>query len=435
MNKAKRNIVLIIISMIAGLVYLTPFLRFSFYHQMREALGLSHLQIGTIGAVYGLFNVLGYLPSGFLAEKFNTKMLLVISTLGMCLVTLWYSTYPGYHSLVVIHALYGIFSVWTFWSPYLKAIRNLGTEDEQGRLFGMSEGLRGLAQTAVASGSLVALSMFATVAAGFRAALFINAAAFAILMVTVIILVPDIDKIEAQEGQDLAAARKNKNKNIKKIVIDTLRSSATWVCIFLIMCGYTLWITVNGYAGAYCTDVLRISENLSSTMSIFRSFLIVPIAGFSGGFIMDKFSTKGKGMALAFLCVGLCVVSIYVSARLVVACAALTIVLGYFVNVIKTTYWSTMGEAGIPLATTGMATGVISLIGLTPDIFTPAIIGHFLNYGESRGNIEIGYNLMLLWCMVWAGLGIFAALVLKRRADSRRLSLTGPAETAAASAG
>ena len=433
MNKSKRNIVLVIISMIAGLVYLTPFLRFSFYHQMKEALGLDHLQIGTIGAIYGLFNVLGYLPSGFLAEKFSTKKLLIVSTLGMCLVTLWYSTYPGYHSLVVIHALYGVFSVWTFWSPYLKAIRNLGPEDEQGRLFGMSEGLRGVAQTAVAFASLGALSAFATVTAGFRAALFINAGAFALLMAAVIILVPDIDKMQAPEDQDLAASRKD--KNIKKIVIDTLRNTATWICIFLIMCGYTLWNTVNGYAGAYCTDVLHISENLSSTLSIFRSFLIVPIAGFSGGIIMDKFSTKGKGMFFAFLCIGLCVAAIFISTKLVVLCAVLTIILGYFVNVIKATYWSTMGEAGIPLATTGMATGVISLIALTPDIFTPAIIGRFLNYGEIQGNVEIGYNLMLFWCVGWAVLGIFASLILKRRAAIRRQTFAGPAEAIATPAG
>ena len=413
MNKRKRNIVLVVLSMIAGLVYLTPFLRFSFYHQMREALELSHLQLGTIGLTYGLFNVLGYIPSGFLAEKFNTKKLLVLSTLGMCLVTLWYSTYPGYQSMIVIHALYGVFSVWTFWSPYLKAIRNLGPDEEQGRLFGMSEGLRGVAQTAVASACLWALSMFATVAAGFRAMLFINAAAFAVLMVAVIVLVPDIDKQpDAQTG-----AAVHKNKDIKKIIISTLKSSATWICIFVIMCGYTLWNTVNGYAGAYCTDVLHISENLSSTLSIFRSFLIVPIAGFTGGFFMDRLSSKGKGMFFAFLAVGLCVAAIFLTTQMVVLCAVLTILLGYFVNVIKATYWSTMGEAGIPLATTGMATGVISLIALTPDIFTPKVVSIFLDYGEKQGNIELGYNLMLLWCVVWAGLGLVSALILKRRAN------------------
>ena len=420
MDKKKRNIVLVIISMIAGLVYLTPFLRFSFYHQMREALELSHLQLGTIGLTYGLFNVLGYIPSGFLAEKFNTKKLLILSTLGMCLVTLWYSTYPGYHSMIVIHALYGVFSVWTFWSPYLKAVRNLGPEEEQGRLFGISEGLRGVAQTAVASGCLWALSMFATAAAGFRVMLFINAAVFAVLMAAVIIMVPDIDRQDQDASGE--AVKKGHDKDIKKIIVSTLKSSATWICIFLIMCGYTLWNTVNGYAGAYCTDVLHISENLSSSLSIFRSFLIVPIAGFTGGFFMDKLSSKGKGMFFVFTAFGLCVAAIYLTTQMVVLCAILTILLGYFVNVIKATYWSTMGEAGIPLATTGMATGVISLIGLTPDIFTPKIISIFLDYGEAQGNIVIGYNLMLVWCAVWACLGIVAALILKKRATRNALA-------------
>ena len=143
------------------------------------ALNINDVQLGTIAGVYGLFNVIGYVPSGILAEKFNTKKLLILSCGAMCLVTLWYSSFPGYTALIIIHALYGIFSVGTFWSPYLKAIRNLGSENEQGRLFGISEGLRGIGQTAVAFLCLWAMGLFATQAAGFRAVLLINAAAFA----------------------------------------------------------------------------------------------------------------------------------------------------------------------------------------------------------------------------------------------------------------
>jgi Na+/melibiose symporter-like transporter len=340
----------------------------------------------------------------------------------MCVTTLWYATFPGYNSLVIIHALYGIFSVGTFWSPYLKAIRNLGTDEEQGRLFGMSEGLRGVGQTAVAFACLGAMSIFTEVTAGYRAALFINAAAFALLMLAVIIMVPDIDK--EREAQSPAA---EKNKDVMPIVLETLKSSSTWICIFLIMCGYTLWITVNTYVGTYCTTVLKISNELSSTLSIFRSFLIVPIAGFTGGFIIDRFSSKGKGMFFGFLAAGLCVAAVFISTQLVLICAVLTIFLGYLVNVIKATYWSTMGEAGIPLATTGMATGVISLIALTPDIFAPAIISRFLDYGEKQGDVVIGFNMMFAWCIAWAVMGLIAALILKRRADSRRPAQMNPA--------
>lgn len=414
MSKGKRNLVLVILSMIAGMVYLTPLIRFSFYDQMIESLQITDIQLGTIGSIYGIFNVIGYLPSGFLAEKFNTKKLLIFSTLGMCIVTVWYSSYPGFAALCVIHALYGIFSVGTFWSPYLKAVRNLGTEDEQGRLFGISEGMRGIAQTVVAFICLGVVGMFGTVAAGFRAALIINAVVFGLLMLAVIIWIPDFDKRNADSENTMQPG-----ESVFKVVAVTLKSSSTWICIFVILCGYAIWNTVNGYIGTYGTRVLNLSNEMSSTLSIIRSYIIVFFAGFSGGFIMDKFSSKGKGMFVAFLGAGISAAGIFLTSKTVFVCIFITVILAYLVNVIKSTYWSIMGEAGIPLAATGMATGVISLIALTPDIFVSPIISRFLHYGESLGNIELGFNLMLLWIVVWSVLGIAAALILKRRAKRR----------------
>ena len=102
MSGKKRSIVLVILSFIAGMVYLTPFLRFTFYDQMLEALSITDVQLGVIGGVYGTFNVLSYIPSGMLAERFNTKLLLIVSMIGMCLTTVWYAFYPGYTALIVI---------------------------------------------------------------------------------------------------------------------------------------------------------------------------------------------------------------------------------------------------------------------------------------------------------------------------------------------
>lgn len=419
MNKTKRNIVLVILSMIAGMVYLTPLLRFSFYDQMMLALQLSDIELGTIGSVYGIACVVGYVPSGFLADRFNTKKLLIISNLGMALTTFWYSTYPGFQSLVIIHALYGFFSIVTFWSPYLKAIRSLGSEKEQGRLFGMSEGIRGVGQTAVAFTCLGAMALFASGDAGLRVLLLINGGVFVLLMLAVIIMVPDIDKEHPALAKPESGTEKNSGLGAFS---EALKSSSTWICIFVIFCGYTLWLTVNGYIGTYCTRVLNISHELSSTLSIIRSYLIVFLAGFSGGFVIDRFSTKGKGLILAFALTALGVAAVFATSRLVPLCIAMTIVLAYIVNVIKSTYWSIMGEAGIPAEKTGMATGVISFIAFTPDTFISLIISRFLHYGESLGKVEIGFNLMLLWAAAWAILGVIAAWVLKRRAERRPIA-------------
>lgn len=168
-----RTLVLLILSLIAGLMYLTPLLRFSFYDQMMDALNLTDIQIGTLGSVYAIFCVICYPVSGVLADKFSTKKLLVISNFAMALITIWYCLLPGFTSLIIIHGLYGIFSIATFWSPYLKAVRQLGSEEEQGRLYGISEGLRGIGQTIVATICLFVISSFASMAVGFRVLLII----------------------------------------------------------------------------------------------------------------------------------------------------------------------------------------------------------------------------------------------------------------------
>ncbi len=417
MSGKKRSIVLVILSFIAGMVYLTPFLRFTFYDQMLEALSITDVQLGVIGGVYGTFNVLSYIPSGMLAERFNTKLLLIVSMIGMCLTTVWYAFYPGYTALIVIHALYGVFSVGTFWSPYIKSIRQLGTESEQGRVFGMSEGLRGVCQTVVAFACLGLLGLFATNRAGFRAMLWVNAAVFAILMLAVIFIVPDFDK-ELAAGVGGSDAEQGE-KGVIVSMIKMLKSQSTWICIFVIACGYALWNTANGFIGTYCTRVLNISPGLSSTLSIIRSYVIVFVAGLSGGFIIDRFRTKGKGMLTVFALTGVVTIGMFLTQDLtfVIVCVCFTVAFSYMVNVIKSTYWSILGDAGIPVEATGIATGVISLIGLTPDIFVPPIVSRFIDYGESIGDVQVGFNMMLAWILVWALLGIVASIILKKKRE------------------
>ena len=410
-EQKNRNLVLLILSLIAGLMYLTPLLRFSFYDQMMEALNLTDIQIGTIGSVYAIFCIICYPISGILADKFSTKKLLIISTFAMSLITVWYCFLPGYISLIIIHALYGIFSIATFWSPYLKAVRQLGSESEQGRLYGISEGLRGIGQTVVATICLFVVASFASISIGFSILLIINAVVFILLMLAVIFIIPN-DTVE-NNGEE----KSEKSASVVGIISKSLTSSSTWICIFVIMSGYTLWCTANGYIGTYCTRVLGISANMSSTLSIIRSYVIVFLAGFTGGFIIDKFKTKGQGMMLVFLAATISVSAILLTSKITAICIIVTIVLAYIVNVIKSTYWSILGDAGIPVESTGIATGIISLIALSPDMFVPIIISRFITYGENIGNIKLGFDLMLIWILVWSILGIVSGIILKRRKE------------------
>ena len=201
---------------------------------------------------------------------------MIISTLALCLVTVWYSFYPGFQILLVIHALYGIFSVGTFWSPYLSAIRHLGTEEEQGRIFGISEGLRGIGQTVVAFGCLAVMGLFASVAMGFRSLLWINAAVFFLLMLAVIFFVPDLTKRTLQQVIRNNLFRKKRKKNQgRECAAESYYQFFHLDLYFCYSLRYTVWNTVNGYIGTYCTRILNIPANISSTLSIVRSYIIV----------------------------------------------------------------------------------------------------------------------------------------------------------------
>lgn len=425
MTHGKRYLILVILSLIAGMVYLTPFLRFTFYDQMLVALSIDDAQLGVIGATYGLFNVIGYIPSGFFANKFRTKTMLLVSLAGMALCTVWYAFFPPFEHLVVIHALYGIFSVGTFWSSYLKSVRGLGTDEEAGRMFGMSEGFRGLGNFVIAFGCLGLMGAFAEGVMGFRALLWLNVAVFVLLAVLVIIFVPK-DLGETGDGEHESTGA------IIKGMFKLLGNPGTWICILLIACGYTLWNTCNGYLGTYTTRILGVDANISSSLAIVRSYLIVFIAGVSGGIVMDKFKTKGQGFIFAYIFNAIAAALVFVTSGFQVVCVIVTIVVAYAVNILKSTYWSILGDAGFTLEQTGTATAIISLIGLTPDIYTPAILGQVIDTYEKAGNVEMGFNIMLGWMVAWSLLGIVAGFLLKKRKEKLdRLALAeATAETA-----
>lgn len=422
MNKKLKLVALVILSVMAGMVYLTPFLRFTFYDQMIEALQITDVQIGTLGAIYGIFALIGYLPGGFLAEKFSAKNLLIISAIGMFAATAWYALYPGFTALCIIHGMYGTFSIVTFWSAYLKAVRNLGTEEEQARLYGSSEAIRGIGQAVISFGCLAVVNGFTQAAVGFRLALVINAIVFLLLTVAILLFIPGSSKgtdeskdtDEYERSKDVVA----KKENLLVTAVDLVKSPSIWICIFVIISGFTVWTTVNGYMGTYGTRVLHLSGGLSSTLSIIRSYVVVIFAGLVGGVIIDKFSCKGKGLMVAFLAEIIAVIGIFLTSNLVFVCIAVTLLLGFFVNVVKSTYWSILGEAGIPREKTGLATGIISIVGFTPDVFSAPIVSRFIQYGEQQRNVELGFNIMLAWVAVWGVLGAIAAFILKRHTKS-----------------
>ena len=75
----KRWLLLFVICLGGGIIYILPYLQYSFYDVMQADFGISNEQMGNLMSVYGLLNLLGYLFGGIVADRISYKALIPVS--------------------------------------------------------------------------------------------------------------------------------------------------------------------------------------------------------------------------------------------------------------------------------------------------------------------------------------------------------------------
>ena len=101
-----------------------------------------------------------------------------------------------------------------------------------------------------------------------------------------------------------------------------LKNKGVWVTILVIMFAYLTWAVGNAYMTTYTVQVLNISTTTASAIGIVRSYIIVLLAGVIGGFIMDKFTYKGKGFIIAFGAIIAALVALLFSAKVIASASS-----------------------------------------------------------------------------------------------------------------
>jgi Na+-driven multidrug efflux pump len=80
-------------------------------------------------------------------------------------------------------------------------------------------------------------------------------------------------------------------------------------------------------------------------------------------------------------------------------------------------YFALLEEGAVPMALTGTATGLISLVAYTPDVFIPVLAGHLLDRYAAGG---VGYRLYFLILAIFSVTGIGLTLLFRRRIVAQR---------------
>ncbi|MEG0379306.1 MAG: MFS transporter, partial [Eubacterium sp.] len=373
------------------------------------AFNLTNMEFGNLGSVYGLVSLFCYLLGGFFADRYSIKALMTVSFSVCAAMTFWEAMFPSYVSLIIIHIVFAIFNAATMWPAYIKFLRSLGSEQEQGKLFGTSEALRGVISGVVGFIFLSFMSLFASEIAGIQMVLISSGVLYVLFAVLSLIFLPKNELNTADTPTKTTTDTGNHHSTLDNLKT-VLKLPGTWILsIFMFSCYCVLMAGIN-YLGTYTTQILGISPEVSSGLAIFRNYIIVVVAGILGGILADKM--KSRLIFIVYLMIGiiLCSGIIPFISQMTTLSIVIAMVLSLFYYCVKSVYFSVMGEGGIPMELTGIASGFISFIAFMPDAFLTTLMGSWIDQDPTRG-----FNMIFIWMIAWSIIAIIFAMIIYNR--------------------
>ena len=406
-SKLRKYLTVIALGLAGGSIYFLPYVKFVFYDAQIASMGINNTQSGILMTMYTVANMILYIPGGILADKISAKTARVVSMgLTSVLAYIYAFTMKSFAVSMMIWLALSLTTAFVFLSSLMKAVRIIGTEEEQGFMYGLYYACNGITNALT---NAFALKFFNTAGGDlqegfFRAVL----SGGSIAIVAGILLMVLMKDNKAAKGSTAAAAvdeDKFKISDVGKI----LRSPIVWIASFVIFCGDGIYTSVS-YFNPYLTEVIGVAPSDSSLISVIRNglMLLAPV----GGLLADKvFKSTCKWLTTSFLIVGALFASVlFIPASInPTAASVYTLIPSAVAMMLYGGVFSVMSEAGIPRMLTGTAIGIASIIGYVPDSLYSLIFGGFLDKFGGHG-----YNYIFIFLIVSCVIGATFAVIVRR---------------------
>ena len=408
----QRWLILIILCLSGGIIFILPFLREVYYIPMQQAFAFNNTQMGVLSSVFGTAALLAYFPGGWLADRVSSRKLMSIGLLGVALAGVFYSRFPSYSISIVIHAFWGLCTSLVFWSAMIKATRNWGSSNKQGRAFGLLESGRGISELGSSSLLLAFFVWMGSQAEALSQVILLFSLCNASLAVLVWLFLKDTvgDKLEGV----------NKTKLGLKEIIAVLRMPTVWLISIIVLTSYSAYWGAY-YFALYATDIFCVSIVIGASVAVGKMWL-KPFVAVLSGFVADKMGVANTVFyCLLAMTVCFAVFSVlpgggsYLAVMLI---TAMIISIGVFA--LRGLYFALLNEGGISSAATGTAVGVISAIGFTPDVFMPLLGGILLDTYPGAQGYQYYFGTIAILCLI----GTFSAYLMMRIVQKGRFKST-----------
>ena len=400
MSTVRRWLIMTVLAFSGGIIFLLPFLFEVYFRTVADALGLTNTEMGVLFSAFGVTSMIAYFPGGWLADRLSPRKLMTTSLISTGLAGLWFATLPAYEIVVAIHIFWGLSISLLFWGAMIRVTRNWAPPDQQCKAFGILEGMRGIGE----AGTHTCLLLIFAWLGSTEKALTVVITNLSLLIITLGVVswfvIEDTVRDEEADG--------SKNKVGLQEVMTILKMPVIWLISIVILCAYCAYWGSFSFT-PYSTDVFMMSAAIAAAISIGRMWL-KPVGALIAGFVADSFGASVSISVLFAILIasfsGFALISadpdLIVIVLINVAIAAMA------VFALRGIYFALLDEGGIPLALTGTAGGIVSLIGFTPDIFMPLLFGVLTD----RFPGAEGYRYYYITVAGICAIGLIASLVI-----------------------
>jgi nitrate/nitrite transporter NarK len=406
----QRWIIMLSLIMAGEAIFTLPYHVTRFFRPtVLEVFGLSATELGVAQAAYGVVAMGAYFFGGPLADRFPARKLLALSLWLTASGGLYLATFPGYYGAMFVWGFFGLSTVLLFWAALIKATRSWGGISNQGLAYGVLDGGRGLLAAVLASLG-VALFSFAFPDGYDAASVMAKRAALQQIIWGYTAVTALTGLIVWFTLRGLVETTTSAQSPLFGHFWQVMRIPAVWLQTIVLVCAYTSYKAFDQYA-LFAVRGHGIDE-IEAAQIVTLGAWTRPIAALILGLMADRFGVS----KMTVVCFGILIISHSLFAFTGQAMGSFsfilanTVVTGIAIFGLRGLYFALFEEGRIPLAMTGTAIGVVSVIGYTPDVYVAAVAGYLIDNNPGL----LGFQKMFMCLLGTALIGAIAAFAFTR---------------------
>lgn len=395
-----------------GTIFKLSSMKDVFYVPMQNDWGLTNTQIGLSFTVYTIVQTTGLFLSLYIADRYSKKILLPFGLIGVGLCGLYLSTLPSFTGYLICFAAMAFFADVVYWPVLLKAVRLLGTQEEQGRLFGLLEAGRGVVDVIVASGALFVFVHFGEGKAGMQAGL-LYYTVITLMAGVITYFIVDDDHVKNAEG---SSANIETLKGIKHV----LTCPNVWLASFGIFFVYAAYCGLT-YFIPFLKDIYMLPVALVGAYGIINQYALKMVGGPVGGFLADKVARSPTVYLKWTFLISAVAMMLFMqlphqSMNVYIGMVA-TLGFGAIIFSHRAIFFAPMDEIGTPRQYAGSAMAFGCIIGYMPAMFAYTLYGWILDNFKGI----TGYNYVFSVMIAFSLSGFICSTLLVKRIKKQKV--------------